>query len=517
MTAPADCILRNGRVHTLASPAPDGEPDAEAVAIRDGRIVRVADDYEIEFLEGVETETIDLGGRTLLPGFVDAHTHLEHSGQYLVHADLSAAESREAALEALADRAADTEAGWVLGFGYDESAWGESSYLRREELDSVSTDRPVAAIRVDMHTASLNGEALARTRESMADEHVRVEDGEPTGVVVEDAVGVVSEAYEPDVEGARELVRAAADRAAALGITCVHDKVRGSHAPRVYRELALAGELPIRVRVDYWRHHLDAVEELGLRTNAGGAFVRVGGIKTFTDGSFGGRTARVRDPYADAPEGSDHPRGQWVVEPDDYRAVVERADGAGLQVVSHAIGDEAIELALSAYEATDDPAGSRHRIEHAELATDDQLERMAAAGVVASVQPNFHQWADDDGLYERRLGPERTARSNPIRRALDAGVPLAFGSDSMPMDPLLGVEHAVSAPHEAGRCTVGEALRAYTHGAAYAGFDEDRLGTVEVGKRADLVVLDASPWAADSIADVDVWMTLVDGRITHEG
>jgi len=530
MTDAADLILTNARVHTLTDRSLADTPaeyDAEAVAIHDGEIVRVDSSYEIEFLEGTETTVVDCDGATVLPGFIDAHTHLEHAGQYLVHADLSAAESAEDALDRLRERAAETADDdrheWVLGYGYDESTWPEDRYLTREDLDTVSEDRPVAAIRVDMHTASVNSEALDRHRDEMAAEHVRTENGEPTGVVVEDAVGAVEDAFDPGVAETRELVTAAIDRATSLGITGVHEKVRHSHAPRIYRELDLADELDVRVRIDYWRHHLDAMLETGLRTNHGSELVEVGGIKTFTDGAIGGRTAKLFEPYADADtgtdenaegEGDDGGRGQWVVEPDQFREVVERADGAGLQVVAHAIGDEAIELALSAFEDAD---GDRHRIEHVELATDEQIERIADAGVIASMQPNFHQWAGEDGLYETALGEERTRRSNRLGRMVDEGVSIALGSDCMPMDPLLGVHHAVNARTEEQSLSVGEALRGYTRGAAHAGVAEDRLGTIEPGTLADLVALGASPWDQhDAIDGIDVELTVVEGEIVHD-
>jgi len=536
MTERADVILRNGEVHTLTA----GDPTAEAVAVRDGEIVRIGPDYEVDFLEGVDTRVVDLDGRVLLPGFIDAHTHMESAGRSLVHADLSAAQDRQDALDRLAARARETDDEWVLGYGYDESDWPESRYLTREEIDAVSEDRPVAAYRVDLHTASLNSVALDRLRAEMPDDLVRRAGGQATGVVVEDAVGVVREAVEAGVEDTRRLVEAARDRAHELGVTGVHELVRDSHAPRVYRELAARDELDLRVRVNYWRDHLDAVLETGLRTNDGSEFVQVGGIKTFTDGSIGARTARLSEPYADTDDGADGDgaTGEWVVDPDELDAVVQRAHDAGLQVCAHAIGDEAVEAALSAFEravasgadtgeapetdaSEDDPLNGvrddpRHRIEHAELAGDDHLERMAEAGVVACMQPNFLRWAGEGGLYDRRLGVERSRGSNRFRDAVEAGVDLAFGSDCMPMDPLLGVHHAVTARDERQRLSTTAALRAYTLGAARAGFDEDRLGTVEVGKLADFVVLESSPWETDAIDEVDVAMTVVDGRVVYE-
>ncbi|WP_440007792.1 amidohydrolase [Halomicrococcus sp. SG-WS-1] len=509
MTASADRILTNAEVHTLADP----DETAEAVAIRDGDVVRVDSAYEVGFLEGAETDVVDLGGRVLLPGFVDAHTHLQMVGNYLVHADLSAADSPADCVDLLAANAADDRE-WILGYGFDESTWQESRYLTREDLDAVSESRPVVAFREDMHTAAANGVALDRLGEAMPPADVKTEGGEPTGVLVEDAVDAVYEAVEPDEDEMRELLLAAQRDAHRKGVTGVHDMVRRSRAPEVYRQLELDGDLALRVRLNYWSDHLDALEELGLRTNHGSEFVRTGGVKTFTDGSFGGRTAKLSEPYADA----DDETGQWVVAPDELESFVQRADDAGFQVTAHAIGDEAIDAVLSAYEDADDPGAARHRVEHVELATDEHVERFAESGVVASVQPNFLKWAGEDGLYDERLGTDRRRRTNRFRDLLDAGARLAFGSDCMPMDPLLGVHHAVNAPAEAQRLSVTEALRAYTLGAAYAGFDEDRMGTVEAGKVADLVALERSPWEhEDAIEDVDVTLTVVDGEVVYDG
>ncbi len=513
MTAPADRILTNAAVHTLAGPVDDDHatPDAEAVAVRDGRIVRIGSTYEVAFLEGAGTDVVDVDGGVVLPGFVDAHTHLPMVGRSLVHADLSTADSPESAVDLLEDSARDDRE-WVLGYGYDESSWGDSRYLTREDLDRVSEDRPVAAFREDMHTASLNGVALDLLADAMPDDDVRREGGEPTGVVVEEAVDPVYAATEPDAAGMRDLVVAARDRAHELGVTGVHDMVRESAAPEVYRDLDAAGDLDLRVRLNYWSDHLDSLVDLGERTNHGSDLVRVGAVKSFTDGSFGARTAKLSEPYEGTGED-----GQWVVDPDELADLVSRADDAGLQFTAHAIGDAAIDAVLDAYADTGDPAGMRHRVEHAELLTDGAIERFADLGVVASVQPNFLKWAREGGLYEDRLGRERARATNRYRDLLDAGVTVAFGSDCMPMDPLFGVGQAVTAPGEGQRLTVTEALRAYTRGAAYAAFEEDEAGTVEVGKRADLTVLAESPWDADptDVADIDVTHTVVGGRVVH--
>ena len=529
MTDAADRLFVNGEVRTLVPP--DGSQGAsdethEAVAVRGGDVVRLGRSREVRFLEGVDTEVIDLDGRVLLPGFVDAHTHLTTVGRYLVHADLSTADSPDEAVDLLAEQAASLETDssesatdWVLGYGYDESAWDDDRYLARGELDRVSTEQPVAAFREDMHVAAVNGVVLDRFADELAgvpEETVPVDgDGEPTGVLFESAIDPIYEAVEPGPAATREIVVAALDDCAARGITGFHDMVRNSHAPRVYRDLDAAGDLTARVRINYWSDHFAALREVGLSTNDGSELVETGAIKSYTDGSFGGRTARLSEPYADAPAET----GQWVVDPDELAGAVADATAAGYQFTAHAIGDEAVDAVLDAYEADSatDPGEARHRIEHVELADDAAIERLAESGVVASVQPNFLKWAGDGGLYDARLGERRT-ETNRYRDMLDAGVRLAFGSDGMPMDPLLGVHHAVNAPAPAQRLTVTEALRAYTHGAAYAGFDEDRLGTVEPGKRADFAVLDSSPWDdPEAIREVRVAMTVVDGEVVYDG
>ncbi|WP_423750665.1 amidohydrolase [Salinirarus marinus] len=506
MTEAADLLLTNAEVHTLARP----DETHEAVAVRDGEIVRVGSAYELDFLAGVETRTVDLDGRVLLPGFVDAHTHLSMVGRALVHADLSGASGPAECASRLQARADEVAAGeFVLGFRYDESEWDESRYLTRDDLDDVDAAGPVVAFREDLHVAALDSTALDRLLPESPDRGVRRENGEPTGVVVGGALDSVYAAIEPDAAEMHELLTVAQAEANARGVTGVHDVVRGSRAPEVYRDLDREGELTLRVRLNYWSDHLDALVEAGLHTGHGTDMVEVGAIKTYTDGTIGGRTAKLSEPYDDA-EGA----GEWVVPPAEFRDILAAAEDAGFQVAAHAIGDVAVDAVLNAYASSG--RGARHRVEHLELASDDAVARIADLDVVASVQPNFLKWGGDDGLYAARLG-DRWTDANRFRALADAGATLAFGSDCMPLAPLYGVHQTVNAPVESQRLGVTEALRAYTLGAAYAGFDEGRLGTIEAGKRADLVALDRSPWAQpDAIADLDVAVTVVDGRLVYD-
>jgi predicted amidohydrolase YtcJ len=503
MTAAADRIFTNVDGHTLAEP----DETFEAVAIRDGRIIRVGRAEEVSFLEGVETDVLDLGGQTLLPGFIDAHTHLDVLGRRQVEVELADVSGPDEAVEALRSRADET--GWILGFGYDESTWDESRYLTKEDLDQVSEQRPVVAFREDLHVASVNSIVLDRFADDFPEDDVRTADGEPTGVLVEDAVGVVTDAIAPDAETTREYLLAAQSAALERGVTGVHDMVRNPHVPGIYRDISLEGNLDIRVRLNYWSDFLEHVVGAGLRTNHGSDRVRTGAIKTYTDGSIGGRTAKLSTPYADTDD-----TGEWVVEPKGLGELAARVDDSGLQMSTHAIGDAAIEATLDTYEGI---GGKRHRIEHAEILTDDLIERLGTTEVVASVQPNFHRWAREGGLYDTALGTERRRQTNQFGALQAAGATLAFGSDCMPLSPLFGIEQAVTAPEPSQRLSVTDALRAYTLGSAYAGFDEERLGTVEVGKHADFVILGESPWdvSDDEIADIDVVRTIVDGEMIH--
>jgi len=506
MVEAADLICTNGRVQI-----PDGSgtatgETAAAVAVRDGEIVRIGKTDEIRFLEGVETTVVDLDGRVLLPGFIDAHTHLDVLGQQQEEADLSDCTSPTACLDRLDERRTETD-GWIVGFGYDESRW-DGAYLTRDQLDTVSEERPVVTFREDLHVASVNSVVLDRYGDEMPSEDVETAGGEPTGVLVEEALTVLREQFKPDPERMREYLLAAQAYAHSHGVTAVHDMVRQSHAPRVYRALDSAGELTLRVRINYWADHLDAVLETGLRTNHGSDRVETGAIKTFSDGSIGGRTARLSEPYNDG-EG----RGEWVVPPEGLDDLITQVDSAGLQFTAHAIGDEAIAGVLDRLSGTD---GDRHRIEHAEVLTDELIDRLAASDCVVSVQPNFLKWAREGGLYDDRLGERRRRESNRFGALAEQGAQLAFGSDCMPLGPLFGIEQVVTAPEPAQRLDVGAAVDAYTIGAAYAGYAEDRLGSVEVGKRGDFVVLDSSPWEAEEIGEIDVELTIVDGEVVFD-
>ncbi len=364
------------------------------------------------------------------------------------------------------------------------------------------------AYREDLHLASVNSVVLDQYVEDFPAEYVARDNGRPTGVLTEDALEVLSERIDPDPERFREYLLAAQEYAHRHGVTGVHDIIREPVVARQFHELDRDGDLSIRVRLNYAAEYLDAIDELGLVTNHGTDHLTVGAIKAFADGSIGSRTARLSESYTDG-EG----RGEWTIPPAELSELIDRIDDADLQAMVHGIGDEALDALCDSYEGT---SRERHRIEHAELLSEERLADVAANDIVVSAQPNFHKWARDGGLYDDRLGEERRRRSNQFRLMLDAGIALAFGSDCMPMDPLFGIEQAVTAPDDTQRIDTTEAVRAYTRGGAYAGFEEDRLGTIEAGTCADMVVLDQSPWETESIGDLAVEMTIADGAVVFE-
>ncbi|NHX36087.1 MULTISPECIES: amidohydrolase [Halolamina] len=517
----SELLVRGGTVHTLD----DDRTTAEAVLFRDGRVAAVGDPERVE-AAATDADVVDLDGRTVLPGFNDAHTHVFSVGIGLLETDLSAADDREAALDLLAENAASTPAGeWVLGFSYDESTWpaGERDYLTRAELDSVSEAHPIVAVRVDGHSATLNSRGLEAVDFDGVEHDVRTESGDPTGRVVEDATGRVRAASYPEVPKARDALDAAIDHYHELGVTSIQT-VAGLTRVRdhgyVQQEALFAhwreNDLDLRTTFYVPQWQAESLSDLEFASGFGDDWLRLGGLKTFSDGSIGSETAKTHREFAGGGF------GEMVNDREQLREWFAHAARTNQQIATHAIGGEAIDVVIDEYEraleAYDDEFDPRLRIEHVELATDEAVERMADAGIVASMQPNFLQWNGDDGLYENRLDADVRPENNRYRDVLDAGVPLAFGSDKMPPGPLYGMQFAVDSPHESQRLTVDEALAAYTRGAAYAEFREDEKGVLEPGRFGDAVVLDADPYEhPDSFDEIGVELTIVDGEIAYDG
>ncbi|MFQ6013514.1 MAG: amidohydrolase [Thermoplasmata archaeon] len=505
----ADLILVGGRVLTLSEEV----PEAEAVALGGGRILAVGKRAEARGFEGPDTHILDVGGRLVLPGFNDCHTHLATYGARLSSLDLGSAGS----LDDLKARVAERVRGlprsqWLLGHNWDESRWPVRRYPVRTDLDEAAPDRPVALSRIDTHMAVVNSEGLGRLALEGVEGVERDASGEPTGVLKEGAMEVLREKTRPDAAPIQEGLKAIIQEAHRLGITSVSETV-SPHGVLAYRALRRAGDLVLRVNLMPRAEGLPALLTAGLGTGVGDGVLRLGPLKAFFDGSLGARTAALLEDFADEAGN----RGMLIYSEEEAASLVRDATGGGFQLALHAIGDRGIQAAVR-HLAREGGEGFRHRIEHLELPKGEDLKEARRLGLVASMQPNFvGQWSRPGGLYEDRLGPDRLRRNNPFRRILEEGIPLAFGSDNMPLSPLYGIHWAVNAPFADQRLSVEEALRAYTRGSAYASGEEDRKGSLDPGKLGDLVVLEKDPRERPTaIQDIPVYATILDGRVVYQ-
>ena len=492
----AETILRRAIIPTARG--------ADCLAIACGRIVAVGREEDVQRCRSESTRTIDLGGRAVLPGFVDAHTHPLTTGlkEIAWETDLCGLSRDETLARLSTEASARGKDEWVVGRDWDESLWKDRRYLDRRELDTASPANPLVAVRIDGHLLAANTLALKRLppaiRQTSADA--------AHGLLWEEAVAALLRTIQPDDDVRLQALRAAATLAHRQGITSVHAMARPDEVPLYLRE---RGKGRLRVTLCPEASGLEALATLGLRSGFGNEWLRLGGVKIFADGSIGARNAALRAPYANSRR-----RGTLTHTTDRLSSLLLFAEESRLQTLVHAIGDRAIEQVLLAHESVGSAHELRHRIEHFELAADDQIDRARRLGLQISMQPNFvGAWSGEGKLYEARLGRERDLQIDRHRRILDCGLGLAFGSDSMPMSPLYGLHWAVNAPHPDQRVTVEEAISCYTEAGAYLSFEEKDKGRIEVGCQADLVVLGEDPRnATDRIADLEVVMTFVGGE-----
>jgi predicted amidohydrolase YtcJ len=509
----ADLVLLNAKVMTFD----DKDSQAEAVAISGSRIVFVGSTGEAkEFIDEL-TQVIDLHGRVVLPGFIDAHTHFMQTGLMLDMVDLRETKSLSEALQKVKERASRTPKGeFVIGFNWDESKWPEKRYINRKDLDKVSTDHVVALVRIDGHMISVNSLLLKLIKIPSDKRGLEVDSrGEPTGVLKEEAAEYVRSLSPKDPKSLRKALDNVTEYAHKLGVTSVHDTVDSSSIA-AYLSALREGKLKMRVYLNFVEELLDHVLELGLSTGFGNDMLKLGAMKLFSDGSIGSRTAALSGEFVDEPGN----KGMLIYGKGKLEEIVAKAHKGGVQVAIHAIGDRAIELTLNSIGGALKAAprkDHRHRVEHMELVTDEQIRRVVELSIVASMQPNFiGEWGLPGDMYEKRLGKRWVEQNNPYRKILDQGAVIAFGSDCMPFSPLYGIHWAVNAPAVSQRITVREAIKCYTKNAAYASFEEELKGSIEEGKLADMTVLSENPYEnSDRIKDIKVVMTILDGEIVY--
>ena len=533
-TPAADLIILNARIWTVDS----SQPEAQAVAILGDRIVGVGSNPQVEVWRGPHTRVFDASGRRLLPGFNDAHVHFAEGGAQLDNVELNDATSPQEFARRIRERAAKTAKGeWVLGGDWDETKWNPAELPTKELIDAATPETPVAVNRYDGHMVLANSLALklagitARTPDPDGGVIVRDRNGNPTGGLKDAAQDMLFKALPPLThDRRRHAIERALEHAASLGVTSVQNMNPDYADIAIYSELLDEGKLTTRIYAAPLIPQVDDQVKIGIRRAFGGPYLRMGAVKAYADGSLGSATAYFFDPFDDQP-------GNRGLLSDEMHPVLlmrdrmMRADAAGLQICTHAIGDAGISTILDIYAEIEKQHGSRDRrwrIEHAQHMAAKDFDRFAQLHVIASVQP-YH--AIDDGRWaERRIGHDRSSRTYAFRTFLDHGVRLALGTDwnVAPLNPMLTLYAATTRATLDGKnptgwfpeqkLTIKEAIEAYTMGSAYAEFQEHEKGSITPGKLADMVLLSDDVLNVDpvKIRDVKVLKTWVGGKLTYE-
>ncbi len=521
-------ILVNGNIVTM-DPA---RPRAAALAIWGDRILAVGSNEEIRRLAGPLTKRIDLGRKTVVPGFIDGHSHPAGSGlQHLVRIDCDL-RSIAAIQAAVRERAAKTPAGdWVLGFKYDDTKTVKGRPLSRADLDLAAPNHPVFIQHRGGHTAYCNSLAFDRagvtasTQDPAGGMIDRDSAGAPSGRLAETAVDLVSRIVPVKETPAdrQEGVKIISKMLAKAGITSVHDASASVADWRAYQDARAAGDLGTRVYGLIYSSEIDKVIAAGLRQGAGDEWVRLGGMKAVCDGSISERTARMAEPY----NGRPNDYGILVSQLEELWPLLEKAHRANLQIGVHSNGDVAIDMVLGLYERLQkeyprkDP---RFRLEHCTLINDDLVRRIKAVGAIPTPFSTYVYW---HGEKMKEYGAARLDRMFALRSFLDAGVRATFASDYPPgpFEPMMGLQSMVTRTDMKGtvwgarqKISVDEAIRVATLHGAYASFEESQKGSLESGKLADLVVLGRDPYREppSSLVTIPIERTMVGGRWVYE-
>jgi predicted amidohydrolase YtcJ len=522
----SDVLLVNGRIRTM-DPV---RPVVTALALRGERVLAAGSEAEVVAADPAGL-TIDLGGRNVLPGLIDAHLHFDWYSRGLQAVDAETATLAEC-LERVRAKAAQTPAGqWVLGLGWNQNEWG-GKFPTAADLDRVAPGHPVILKAKSGHAAWANSLAMrmagitAGATAPLGGEIQRDGKGQPTGIFFEDAIELVDHLV-PDTspETLAELMRPAMENAWRVGLTGIHD-FDGRRSFAALQLLKARGQLGLRVVKQIQVRHLAEAVGLGLRSGFGDDWLRIGNIKVFMDGALGPRTAAMIAPY----EGEPNNTGIVVTDKETLYEHATLAAANGLAMTVHAIGDRANHDLLDVYttirreEQARGQTPLRHRCEHVQVLHPDDFGRLGALNVVASMQP-IH--APSDMRIADAYWGQRSAGAYALRTQLEAGAPLAFGSDS-PVEnfnPFWGIHAAVTRRRADGspgpdgwypeqRLGVEAAVHGFTRGAAYAGYMEDRQGCLAAGWLADLIVVDQDIFECDPMAikDTQVLGTLIGGE-----
>ena len=529
---PADLVIWGGPIYT----AVDARPKVQAVAVRQGRIAYVGGKAGAEKLVGPSTKVIDLKGAALFPGFTDSHAHLEGIGDRELTLNLEGSKSAAEVSERVRAYIAEHHpTGTIVGRGWIETGWPEHRFLQKEDIDKVAPDQPVILVRADGHALTVNSAGLkaahidAATQDPFGGQVLKGADGQPTGMLVDNAKALVR-ALEPRPTPESRLARfrAAFKVETAYGWTGVHSMSVNMADVPLLEELDKSGEATLRVynMVDY--AGAGPLFASGPRSTTDGR-ITTRGIKLYMDGALGSRGAALFEPYSDAPA----IKGTLITQPEVMREALKKALAGGIQVSTHAIGDRGNATALDLYEEAfkADPAkgaAARWRIEHAQILRPADIQRFKADQVIASMQPSHA--IGDFHFAPARLGKERLKGAYAWQSVLKSGGVLVGGSDA-PVErgaPLIEFYAAVARKdlkgyadadwHPEEKLSRAQALKLFTASAAYARFAEADLGTISVGKRADLsgfsVDLMTAPEA--EIPKGHAVLTVVDGQVVYD-
>ena len=528
----AQTVYTNVNGYTLTSPAGQDAQLAQfsAFAVRNGKFIAMGD---AELAQQFPDFTrIDLQGKTVFPGLIDAHGHVLGLGLSLLQVDLRPSESASDAVNAVNDYAQQhRDLQWIKGRGWNQENWPSKRFPTAEQLDEFVADRPVYLTRVDGHAAWLNSKALevaGITSETVSPDGgqiIKDAQGNPTGVLIDNAVNLVEPLIpEPTASEKKQAFQLAFNHLLSLGITSVHDAGVPAVDLSIYKGMQHQGEMPMRVypMIAATEPQLPQLLAEGpYRTDDDKLFIR--SVKIYADGALGSRGAALLKPYSD-----DHDNhGLLVTSVDNIRKLYQLIIPFGFQINTHAIGDRANRIALDAFAEFYQTLGGRNlrnRIEHAQIVNVDDLQRFKDLNIIASMQPTHA--TSDKNMAEDRLGKARMKGAYAWHTLLEQGTIIAAGSD-FPVElanPFYGLHAAVTRQdrqnmpaggwHAEESMSLEQALRAFTIDAAYAGWQESTLGSIEPGKWADFIVLDRDPFAIDAkdIWRVDVEQTFVAGE-----
>ncbi|GAA5077499.1 amidohydrolase [Lysobacter panacisoli] len=525
-------VLSAAKIHTLDT----AHPAAQAMAYDDGGRILALGDTATLLRSYPKAQRLDLGAATVIPGLIDAHAHVAGLGMTMLSADLVGAQSKEEVLQRLQAFAKQLPDGaWLIGRGWDQNDWPEKRFPSAADLDAAFPDRPVWLERIDGHAGWANTAAMRAVTRDLSGEWQpdggRIERGaskRPTGIFVDGAMALVDQARPPLDEATAERALSLGMQAAVEhGLTGVHDAGVSLAELKRYQRLADRGAMPLRITAmaDGNGEALASLCSTGLYRHKSGR-LQMRTVKLYADGALGSRGAAMLQEYSD-----DHGNlGLMVMSPEQIAVAVDKAKRCGVQVATHAIGDRGNRVVLEIYaKALGNDAATDHRwrIEHAQVLSKQDLPRLAQLHVIASMQPTHATsdmpWAED------RVGAERIIGAYAWRRLRDSGARLALGSDFPveSVDPRFGLYAAATRTDAQGlpaggwypqeKLTAFEALRGFTLDAAYAGFAEAEVGSLEAGKRADFVVLTQDPLGIDpgKLRDVTVQATYVDGKAVY--